>query len=311
MLPGGGQWQMDKGTCLIAGISLDFKNEMMLIRGGLLRPPPAAVRFNPVKAVRRVLSCLALFLAPATAFAVTETNASNGTSGAAFDADISNSDLIEGLQPAAVFTVSANGFVAGNSFTVSDNSFPLSGLTDGRQGSVNDIVGAGSGSTLFANGQLGHELSAVPQLTFTLDTSVNTLGYSLSGITSIAGYNGGYSAELADQKYTVSYSTVAAPTVFISLTSVDFEPFTTGGGNASTEVNLIDLTTAVGVKSLRFTFSVPAAETGIQAGQLIREIDVFGSPTLAVPEPSTWALLGLSFAGLAMLVGRRRLAPGA
>lgn len=245
---------------------------------------------------------ISLALAPLAASAVTETNSANGTSGTAFDSAISNSDLIEGLAPAAVFTVTANGFTAGNSFTVSDNSFPLSGLTDGKQGSVNDVVGSGSGSTLFANGQLGHELSAVPQLTFTLNTTVNTLGYTLNEITSIAGYNGGYSAELADQKYTVSYSTVAAPSIFVSLASVDYEPYTTGGGNSSSEVDLTNLGAVTGVKSVRFTFSVPTTETGIQAGTLIREIDVFGSATLEVPEPSTWALLALSSLSLAALL---------
>lgn len=138
-----------------------------------------------MKASRSFFSLALLFLvSPLAASAATEHDATNATSGAAFDSDISSSDLIEGLQPAAVYGTTASGHAAGTSITVSDNGFPLSGITDGKQGSVNDVVGAGSGSTLFANGQLGSELSANPQLTFTLNTSVNTLGYSLTEITS-------------------------------------------------------------------------------------------------------------------------------
>lgn len=66
------------------------------------------------------------------------------------------------------------------------------------------------------------------------------------------------------------------------------------------------LTTATGVGAIRFTFSDPTLETGVQNGELIREIDVFGTPTLAAPEPSTFFLMACSLLGAAGWMRWRR-----
>jgi len=63
----------------------------------------------------------------------------------------------------------------------------------------------------------------------------------------------------------------------------------------------IDLT---GVQSISFEFTPyvsPASQE--QAGQMIREIDVFGVAT--VPEPTTWAMMLGGFLFMAVLTHRR------
>lgn len=55
---------------------------------------------------------------------------------------------------------------------------------------------------------------------------------------------------------------------------------------------------------IRFSFTPYSDADGTtQAGQMIREIDVFGTPT-AVSEPATWALMGLG--GLVLVWRLRR-----
>ena len=61
---------------------------------------------------------------------------------------------------------------------------------------------------------------------------------------------------------------------------------------------------ATGVGSLRFTF---ADAISSQPESMYREIDVMGSATSAVPEPSTYAALtGLAVFGFAAYCKRRR-----
>jgi len=229
----------------------------------------------------------ALFLGSIPALAATETEKVTTVGGATgYDGDIQTHDLLTGSTITSTVAVDAGS---------------LSGFTDGK-GSASDVAGAGV--AYFGNGVVGTALAKDPVVTFTLNTSVATgspLGYDLTSITSIYGWNNYPS--MTDQDYTVSYSTVAAPTVFMTLYSVLYNPYPATNSQSvadASEVNLTNLTGADGVGALRFSFVVD----GTQAGQMIQEIDVDGTPVAATPEPSTWALMGLG--GLVLFWRLRR-----
>ncbi len=220
-----------------------------------------------------------MFLSSMPAFAVTEVNQSFGGSASHFDGNIQTSDLLTGL--------------TGTS-TVAPNAGTIAGINDGSAASLSNDTEFDS--TAFApNGALNKN----PVLTFDLNTSVSgsPTGYDLTSITSIYGWNN-YSSR-ADQSYTVSYSTVTDPSVFQTLFTVNYSPYQPAAAvgqsiATSTEVTLTDLTAATGVYAIQFTFTPTNGGTSgdMQDGQLIREIDVDGTPAI-VPEPSMWMLMGL------------------
>ena len=233
-----------------------------------------------MKKLQLALSAVAtLFLGTIPALAVSEQNKVTTIGGATgYDADIQTSDLL------TTATISS---------TVAVNIGSLSGFTDGKGTSS---TAAGAGEAYFGNGVSGNALASDPVVTFTLNTSVATgspHGYDLTSITSIYGWNNYPS--MTDQDYTISYSTVANPTVFIPLYSVLYNPYPATNSQSfadASEVNLTNLTGANGVGALRFSFVVDGSTNPgqFQAGQMIQEIDVDG---IAAPEPSTWALMGL------------------
>ena len=127
-------------------------------------------------------------------------------------------------------------------------------------------------------------------ITYTLDITVNTAGYDLTGIDTYAGWRDG---GRDNQRYTVSYATVVAPLTFISIATVFDEP-------VNTPQNRIQITDigATGVGAIRFDFSVGQENSGVG----YKELDVFGTVT-PIPEPSTALLGGL---GLLAIMRRRR-----
>jgi hypothetical protein len=214
-----------------------------------------------------------------------------------YDGNIQNNDLLTG----ATITSSNNN----SSSVTPDFGTALTGINDGLASSQ----GNGANETYFANNLApnpgGGSLNTDPVVTFTLDTSVNTQGYTLTSINSIYGWQN--FVTLVDQDFTVSYQTVGS-TGFTLLATVAYNPYATdndfNGDSSASQVTLTNLTGAVGVDAIQFAFTPFSDATGEQSGQMIREIDVDGTPT--VPEPSTWALMG--FGGL--LLGwrlRRRL----
>ena len=245
-----------------------------------------------MKTIPSILALVtALSLTSLSAHAVTEMDASTDGSETAYDGNIQSNDLLTDA------TITTNGVAPdyGSSYT---------GLNDG-------LVSNGGGNApnnLFLN----HSVTGTPALdespvvTFTLDTSVATgspLGYSLTSINSIYGWQN--FASFSDQSYTVSYSTVADPSAFTLLATVDYAPFDPSNGDTqSSQVTLTNLTGAVGVGTIQFAFTPYVSETdGEQSGQMIREIDVDGTPTLASPEPSAWTLIGV---GVLILAWRLR-----
>ncbi|MCA9247201.1 MAG: PEP-CTERM sorting domain-containing protein [Planctomycetales bacterium] len=210
--------------------------------------------------------------------AIIETPVSNGSNHAAFDASVSAADLVN------------TGSTALLSATTSSINFGPVGHNNGVAAS--DTTNA----TFFDNTRLPGTI------TYTLDTSVKFYGYDITQIQSIAGWVSN-STTHANQDYDIEVSYINSP-VFTPLTTVTYLPFngTPTNANKSSMVSLTDDTgrIATGVDQLRFTFRQTGA-WGTSAGFVLREIDVFGTASVA-PEPST-ALLILG--GLIGLVQRR------
>jgi hypothetical protein len=237
----------------------------------------------------------ALSLTSLSARALTETDVTTGSGGpsveTAYDGNISASDLLTGA------TITTNGVAA--------DLGSYNGINDGAAQPGNDV----SNSLYFGHNLAGSNLDLGPVATFTLNTSVNTLGYTLTSVNSIYGWQNFES--VVDQDYTISYSTVTDPT-FTLLASVIYAPFDPATENsngdpndhAATQVTLTDLGNITGVNAIQIAFNAYTTPGNVeQNGQMIREIDVFGTPT-AVPEPSTWALMG--FGGLLLAWRLRR-----
>ena len=204
-----------------------------------------------------------------------------------YDSNISATDLINvGTPTLAGFTVSQNTNIPGGGAAGND------GLNDGI-GTNND------GLAYWANP--GGSLTA----TYTLTGSAT--GYDITSINTIHGWRDSRERHAA-QRYDVLIATVLDPG-YTLLTSVEYDPYgsvNSNAGQASTQVTLTEDTTGVlasGVTGIRFVlFPDPGGnEVGV-----VREYDVFGTPTIpatAIPSP-TAALAGLI--GLAGLGMRRR-----
>jgi hypothetical protein len=249
-----------------------------------------------------ILAILAFALTSFEARAITEVDLSN-TLNTTYDANIA-----PGL---------ATDLIYGNvgSSTVAPNiDFTIAGMTDGLSHDGTDSTQTFFGTTHFANayGQpsFGNALNSNPVVTFNLGASPT--GYTLASIQSIFGYTN--ESSFADQNFTIQITTVTNAT-WHNLAVVGYNPFappTTDilSGTGATDVTLTGLTAAVGVTNIRFAFS-PYVDPGVneQFGQVIREIEVNGVPTVVteVPEPSTWAMMLLGVSGLVLVSLRRRI----
>lgn len=152
--------------------------------------------------------------------------------------------------------------VGSGSFTQSTNV-----LTDGGAGRLIYASGGASASQVTAGGSAGQSV------TYNLGTAVT--GYDLS---SIVVHGGWCDAGRDQQAYTVSYSTVSAPTTFIQLAVVDYNPSNPGGVQSATRSTLTSATSAPlasSVAALKFDFTTPAPENGYCG---YTEISVFGTP---------------------------------
>lgn len=195
---------------------------------------------------------------------------------------VSATDLINGASPAtssdpAAFALELSG------------GLPV--LTDGTYGTIND--GVTGGHPAFATG--GNTGGTF--VTYSL--GANPTGYNISNIVVFGGWN---DSGRDQQKYTVSYSTVADPNTFIPITSVDFNPAIAASIQSATKVTISDDTLAflaTGAANIKFDFSA-TVENGYTG---YAELDVNGSP-VAAPEPATLSLFSVGAIGL--LMRRRR-----
>ncbi len=177
-------------------------------------------------------------------------------------------DLIAGLAPST-----ANG-----NFTL-EGSGGLPVLTDGLVGTSGDLTGfatcgagSGSGSTLI----------------FTLTNAVNG-----SDVTNIVVYSGWGNYNRDGQYYSLSYSTVAAPTTYVPLTTVFYNPTSPSGDpNSAASANRVSISMSdgsplgSGVANIKFDFSGPLNASSFDNGyQGISEIVVQGHDTATPPPP--------------------------
>ena len=120
------------------------------------------------------------------------------------------------------------------------------------------------------------------------ETIVYTLTGSGSGydLTKIMVYGGWSNASRDQQAYTVYYSSIAAPTTFNFLGSVNYLPANPANAQSATRVTLTPASgvLAANVAAVKFDFTSPASENGYcgYAG-----IDLYGTPTLVVATNST------------------------
>ena len=118
-------------------------------------------------------------------------------------------------------------------------------------------------------------------VTYTLDTSVNTGGYDITEITTIAGReNGG--ANLANQVYEVWVSSVGSDE-FSLLHTVNYKPFVDGGeGETRVTLNNSSGLLANNIDQVRFVFLDDGEDFGSVDGSVYQEIDIF-STTVTPP----------------------------
>ena len=207
----------------------------------------------------------------------TAVNTGDGGLQSFYDSQMSSADLVNVGQPSLSTTTSSAALFG---------PYTLDGLHDGSGAAAANVSYWSSSSTV---------------VTFTLDTSIYTLGYEINSIRNINGYSSNAKA-YANQTFDILYSTVAAPLVFLPLTTVSYTPFSNTGPSGASMVTLTDTTgiLAIGVAAIRLNIPL-TLDTGETA--VFREFDLIGGPV--VPEPSTAALLGLGCVGLAIRARRR------
>ena len=173
------------------------------------------------------------------------------------------------------WTVSPGSLIAGQSpGSVGGGNFSLyyagvvSTLTDGDFGWLNFWPGVGSSPTEVTCGTAAS--GAGQSITYKLTGSAS--GYDL---TNIVVYGGWGDAGRDQQAYTVYYSTIAAPTTFIALGSVNYLPANPAGVQCATRATLVPAkgVLAANVAAVKFDFTTPVGENGYEG---YSEIDVFG-----------------------------------
>ncbi|MEN8871009.1 MAG: hypothetical protein ABF380_09230, partial [Akkermansiaceae bacterium] len=152
--------------------------------------------------------------------------------------------------------------------TISPEFFGPTGTNDG----ASEI---GSGTNTFFAAADNFPATAI----YDLDLTTNTAGYDLTSIESFMGWTANSSTH-ANQTYQVEVSFVGSPD-YVLLAVVNYEPFGTANSDNHESHVVIDDSSgrlASGVDSIRFTFRAPEIG-GTAPGTVVREIDVFGTPS--------------------------------
>jgi hypothetical protein len=200
----------------------------------------------------------------------------------------SNATLIVNKDAASIaYTVSSSDLI--NDATALITGAALSG----KEGTSSDV-------TTLTNGAFGTSGSPLDSaetvsisnntvLTYLFDTTLNTLGFDITGINTFGGWR---DTGRDNQNYEVLFSMVDNPLLFTSLASISFSQI--ANSTTSTRVSIGDSSgiLASGVAAVRFSFG--AQENGY-AGY--RELDIIGTAT--VPEPTSLVIFALGIMGLA------------
>lgn len=219
-----------------------------------------------------------------TGVGATTTNEVFSTAELAYVADVSSTDLINGLTPVD----------DGRWFTTAGRS-PAK-MTDGVHGGASDVA------------SLAQPQSPPAVLVFDMGTGDNGLGFDLDSIISIASWR---DSAFGNQVWTLEVAGVGddgslTSTDFETLVSVDYQPLS-GGAGGSSKVTLDglsgDLTS--GVQYLRLT-GLPNPASNNNRRFAWREFDITGAstaPSTTIPEPTS---LIIGAAGLGLCALRRR-----
>lgn len=196
-----------------------------------------------------------------------------------YAADVSSSDLINGMTPTVVI----------GDWNTTNNAHPNE-MTDGIHGIGYNIITTDKVQGAWTK-------TNVSAATYNIGLGAHNLGYDITSIQSIADWvNVGF----GNQAWTLAVQPVGGS--FVNVATVNYQPLINPVANdniGTTKVTLTDLD-ITGIQSLRVT-SI-SVNGGANAGAFVwRELDVFGAAT--VPEPSAAVLLGLG--GLALLRRRR------
>ena len=167
-----------------------------------------------------------------------------------------------------------------------------------RDGTATDTTGYANGSTTAVR------VSDGAVVTYTLDTSVNTLGYQIDRVDLFHGWKDGGRDRNID--FDVHYATVGAPGTFIPiLLGGDSGNYASTYGRTSTVPGGTNTFLATDAAAVRITFN--SIENGYGG---MSEIDVLGSAVILppIPEPATMCALGLAVAGLGGYIRKRKRA---
>lgn len=184
---------------------------------------------------------------------------------------VTNGSLIAGQRPSSM---------SGN-FSMEVPGRSVYSLTASNSLALTQIAGTVGYTTSTNYATCGSGSGAGSFLIYSLTNSAN--GYNLTNIT----VYGGWADNGRDQQaYTVYYSTVMAPTNFISLAVVNFNPSIAGGIQSATRVTLTSSigVLATNVAAVKFDFGTPASENGYCG---YAAIALFGAPVPVVVPPST------------------------
>ena len=168
------------------------------------------------------------------------------------------------------WTVDPGSLIAGQSpSSVGSGNFSQSVavLTDGTFGWLNYWPNVGSSPT-----EINCGTSAGQSVTYNLGSAIS--GYSISNIVVYGGWG---DAGRDQQAYTIYYSTVAAPTNFISLASANYNPANPNAVQSATRATFSSSSAgslAANVAALMFDFTTPAPENGYCG---YSEIAVYGT----------------------------------
>jgi hypothetical protein len=201
-----------------------------------------------------------------------------------------------GPGPIAPFSVLNNDLLQTSVSSVSSGgNFSLEG-SGGVTALTNGAFLINGGNPSSSNAELataGNGGGAGTFVQYDLNLTLSPLGYQITDITTYGGWNDGGRDQ---QNFTITYSQVASPSVFLGVDSVNYNPAGTSNPSAVRAQFPVSLGT---VASIRFDFG--AVENGYTG---YGEIDVVG--TAVVPEPASGALLGLG-AVLALRFAKKRL----
>lgn len=182
-----------------------------------------------------------------------------------------NNSLIAGQSPSSVG--------AGN-FSLEVDGRSVDSLTAGGDGLLSIVPATISGNFTTSTNYVSCGINPAGQ-SITYALPVSTSGYDL---TNIVVYGGWADAGRNEQKYTIYYSTIAAPTSFNALVSVDYNPSDPANAQSATRVTLVPSGTplAQSVAAVLFDFNMQGAPPK-NGWEGYSQILLFGKPSPPKP----------------------------